>query len=254
MVAELVTTYGRYILTKMQDIAKRLGFQIIYGDTDSLFLNNPPSEKSICKFQDICNKELDIDLEIKNRYSTLILSAGKKHYIGYENGLIDIVGFEGKKSDRCQFIKETFDNVITSVVKHNTNPIPSLTKAVSNLKSGKVKPNLLKKSIRLGQNPNEYKSQSCQAAKIGKAVGAKKGELIEYFDSNIMKAGKSWSVNPADIDIPKYKQTLWNTVREVLEITGYPVEDLAKEFGVNILSHKNNNGHNNAEPPSGVTG
>ena len=46
MVAELVTTYGRYILTKMQDIAKRLGFQIIYGDTDSLFLNNPPSEKS----------------------------------------------------------------------------------------------------------------------------------------------------------------------------------------------------------------
>jgi DNA polymerase elongation subunit (family B) len=56
----------------MQNIAKRLSFQIIYGDTDSLFLNNPPSEKSLCKFQDICNKELDIDLEIKNQRHTLL--------------------------------------------------------------------------------------------------------------------------------------------------------------------------------------
>ena len=104
MVAELITTYGRYTLTKMQQIAKRLGFEIIYGDTDSLFLNNPPSEKSLSKFQNICAKELDIELEIKNRYSTLILSAGKKHYVGNENGLVDIVGFEGKKSDRCKFV------------------------------------------------------------------------------------------------------------------------------------------------------
>jgi DNA polymerase, archaea type len=130
MVAEFVRTYGRYTLSKMQDIAKRLGFQIIYGDTDSLFLNNPPSEKSLCKFQNICAKELDIELEIKNRYSTLILSAGKKHYIGYENGALDIVGYEGKKSDRCKFVNKIFTNVITSIVKNNTNPIPSLTDLV----------------------------------------------------------------------------------------------------------------------------
>jgi hypothetical protein len=127
---------------------------------------------------------------------------------------------------------------------------------MSNLESGKVKPNLLKKSIRLGQNPNEYKSQSCQAAKIGKAVDAKKGELVEYFDSNIKKAGKSWSVNPADIDIPKYKQILWNSVSEVLEIAKYPIEDLVKKFGVKTTTNKkknSNDGHGNAEPSRGVT-
>jgi DNA polymerase elongation subunit (family B) len=255
MVAELITTYGRYTLTKMQEIAKKSGFQIIYGDTDSLFLNSPPSEKSLCKFQNVCAKELDIDLEIKNRYSTLILSAGKKHYIGYEkNGALDIVGYEGKKSDRCKFVNKIFTDVITSIVKNNTNPISSLTKAMSNLELGKVKPNLLKKSIRLGQNPNDYKSQSCQAAKIGKSVGAQKGELVEYFDSNTKKAGKTWSVNPADIDIPKYKQTLWNTVNEVLEIAGYPIEDLAQKFGVKVIRRKNDNdGHNDAEPSRGVT-
>ena len=61
---------------------------------------------------------------------------------------------------------------------------------------------------------------------------AKQGELVEYFDSNIKKSGKSWSVNPRDIDVSKYKQTLWNTVEEVLEIVGYPVDDLAEKFGV----------------------
>jgi DNA polymerase I len=239
IVAEFVTTYGRYTLTKMQDIAKKLGFEIIYGDTDSLFLNNPPSEKSLCKFQNMCAKELDIDLEIKNRYSTLILSAGKKHYIGYEkNGALDIIGYEGKKSDRCKFVNKTFTDVITSIIKNNTNPISILTKAVSDLESGKVNPNLLKKSIRLGQNPKDYKSQTCQAAKIGCAVGAKQGELVEYFDSNIKKTGKSWSKNPRHIDVLKYKQTLWNTVSEVLEISKYPVEDLAMKIGVKTIKRK----------------
>lgn len=44
-----------------------------------------------------------------------------------------------------------------------------------------------------------------------------------------------------------YKQMLWNTVREILEIAGHPVEDLAKEFGVkNLKSERNMDGHGNA--------
>ena len=185
---------------------------------------------------------MDIEIEVKNTYSTLILSAGKKHYIGYEKGLVDIVGYEGKKSDRCEFVKKIFDDVIISIVKNNTNPIPGLVKAMSALESGRVNPKLLKKSIRLGQNPKDYTSQTCQAAKIGKAVGAKKGELVEYFDSNIKKSGQSWSKNSNHIDISKYKQTLWNSLSEVLEIAKYPVEDLAKKFGVKTTKRKNDNG------------
>jgi hypothetical protein len=41
---------------------------------------------------------------------------------------------------------------------------------MSDLESGKVHPNLLKKFIKLSHNPNEYTSQSCQAAKIGKPL------------------------------------------------------------------------------------
>jgi DNA polymerase I len=37
-VAELITAYGRYTISKMKGIAKNMGFEIVYGDTDSLFL------------------------------------------------------------------------------------------------------------------------------------------------------------------------------------------------------------------------
>jgi DNA polymerase, archaea type len=249
MVAELVTTYGRYTLAKMQGIAKRLGFQIIYGDTDSLFLNKLPFKNSLNKFQELCREQLDIEIEVKNNYSTLILSSGKKHYIGYENGLIDIVGYEGKKSDRCEFVKGIFNDVITGIVKSNANPVPNLAKAMRALESGRVNPKLLKKSIRLGQNPMDYASQTCQAAKIGTAVGAKKGELVEYFDSSIKKTGRSWSKDYRHIDILKYKQTLWNSVREILEITGYATEDLARKFGVKTFD-RNKNGHDMQNLPA----
>jgi DNA polymerase I len=38
-VAELITAYGRYMISKMKDIAQNMGFEIVYGDTDSLFLH-----------------------------------------------------------------------------------------------------------------------------------------------------------------------------------------------------------------------
>jgi DNA polymerase, archaea type len=252
-VAELITAYGRQTLSKMQDIARDLGFEIIYGDTDSLFLHNPPSKESLSNFKDLSYRQLDIELEIKNTYFNFILSRSKKHYLGYgvnDKGkeVLDIVGFEGNKDDRPEFINNVFKQLANDVVVSGTDPMPNLRHAMSDLKEVSCNPDSLKISKVLGENPEDYKSQTCQASKIGKALGARKGDLIQYFHSDIKKTGKSWSVNPADIDILKYKQMLWNTVREILEIAGYDVKDLAKEFGVKNQerSKRNTNGHGNA--------
>jgi DNA polymerase elongation subunit (family B) len=172
--------------------------------------------------------------------------------------VLDIVGFEGNKSDRPEFVNNVFRQVVNDVIKYAIDPIPNLRRAMSDLELApyKINADLLKISKILGENPEDYKSQGSQAAKIGKALGARKGDLIQYFDSDIKKTGKSWSLDPADIDIAKYKLMLWNTVREILEIAGYPVQDLSKEFGVKTpkknktRSHKKMNddadGHGNA--------
>jgi DNA polymerase elongation subunit (family B) len=232
-VAELVTAAGRYTLSKMQYIANHdYGFEIIYGDTDSLFLNNT-SEKSLLEFQERFNREYDIELEVKNRYDKLLLSAGKKHYIGYEKGIIDSVGFEGEKSDRCKFFHRVYDQLINDIIKQEIDPIPNVRKAISDLDSeNKVNPDLLKISQVVGKD--NY-NQSSRIGKIAKALGAKKGDTIEYFNANEKKTGKSWTINPTEIDIQHTKQLLWNTIDEVLEISGYPIEQLATEFGCCVI-------------------
>jgi DNA polymerase, archaea type len=243
-VAEFVTTYGRYTLSKMQEIAKRLGFSILYGDTDSLMLNNPPSEKALTKFQELCKSELDVDMEIKKRYRRFILSAGKKHYLGIgvddkNRAVFDIVGFEGKKSDRCEFTHKVFRNVINSILKENTNPIPELTKAFTDLTAGKINSKLLIKSIKLGQNPEDYKELGDLPSQVGRTLKARKGDLVEYFTANKKKFGKSWCLDLKHADLHDYAEKTWNTVKEVLKLSGYPTEELERKLIVDKYADAN---------------
>ena len=129
----------------------------------------------------LCNRDLDIELEIKNTYFNFILSSGKKHYLGFgvndKKEVIDIVGFEGNKNDRPEFINNAFKQLVNDIVRHDIDPIPNLRRAMSDLQEVPFKINLklLKISKVPGENPEDYKSQTCQASKIGKALGARKG-------------------------------------------------------------------------------
>jgi DNA polymerase elongation subunit (family B) len=91
----------------MKDIAQNIGFEIVYGDTDSLFLNYVNSGsaelEALSKFKEECNRQLGVDAEHAKTYQTAIISDKKKHYIGWtgiEGGDSDIVGMEGEKNDR----------------------------------------------------------------------------------------------------------------------------------------------------------
>jgi DNA polymerase elongation subunit (family B) len=237
-VAELITAAGRYILFEMQRTANRdYGFEIIYGDTDSLFLNKT-SDKSVKDFQEKFNKKYDIELEVKNRYDKLLLSAGKKHYCGYENNEIDIVGYEGKKSDRCTLFHQVFFQILQDIFKREIDPILNVRKIFRNLDFNQVNSDLLQISKRVNKPLDEYEKSS-QIYKIATATGAKQGDLIKYFSANEKKVGRSWTLDYAEADIPHYKQLLWNTIDETLEIAGDSLVELAKEFDVKVEKKPN---------------
>jgi DNA polymerase I len=61
-VAELVTAFGRDNLTTMQTIANGLGFVTLYGDTDSLFVNNVKRIKDLQKFIEECKSMLGVEV------------------------------------------------------------------------------------------------------------------------------------------------------------------------------------------------
>ena len=62
-VTELTTAFGRETLVHMEQIAKEVyGFDIIYGDTDSIFVTNVTDENDIKKFIFECYILLNIDV------------------------------------------------------------------------------------------------------------------------------------------------------------------------------------------------
>jgi DNA polymerase elongation subunit (family B) len=260
-VAELITAYGRYTLSKMQEIAKEMGLNVVYGDTDSLFIeicinnyeecnvgntgsrtvtqmnnnnNNNIITEQVSKFKEECNKRLGIEVEHAKTYKTAIISSKKKHYIGW-SGIpgegLDIVGMEGEKNDRPKWINNVFRRVVRNVLgaeENNTDPISTVKKAVYDLELGKVNHELLTRSVKLSKNPEEYHNPNDRKRRLGIAVGARKGDVIEYYESDSNKAG--YSLNYQDISIRKYKLILWKTVKEILEIAGYNISSLEQDL------------------------
>jgi DNA polymerase I len=211
-VAELTTAYGRYTLARMQEIATNMSFEIVYGDTDSLFIHhnnhdnngNTNVQEIISKFQEICNSQLGIEVEHTKTYQKAIISDKKKHYIGWtgiEEKELDIVGMEGDKNDRPKWINTVFRQTVCDIFA-NKDPTINLKKAISDLESGNVISQMLKRSNRLSKNPEEYENENDRKRKIGLAIGARKGDVIEYYESD-NKEG--YSLSPQNISIKKYK-------------------------------------------------
>ena len=219
-----------------------MGFEIVYGDTDSLFLhtgNNKTDlslnvEEGVSKFKEECSKQLGIEVEHAKTYKTAIISDKKKHYVGWtgiQGKEPDIVGMEGDKNDRPKWINSVFRQTVCDIVTNSSNngncdPIANLKKAISDLQSGNVNPELLKRSNKLSKNPEEYENENDRKTKIGLAIGARKGDVIEYYESD---SREGYSLNPQEISIRKYKIMLWKAVKDIMEIAGYDIAALEQE-------------------------
>jgi DNA polymerase elongation subunit (family B) len=134
----------------MQAIANELGFSTLYGDIDSLFVNNV---KDANKFIAECKSRLGVDVAHDKTFSKLIL-VGKKHYIGIPPDPIKepiIKGMEGIKSDRPEFIRRVFGQLVEDV-KNSVNPIPKLKEALYQLENRQVSPELLAVSLVMRKN------------------------------------------------------------------------------------------------------
>ncbi|RLF25106.1 MAG: DNA-directed DNA polymerase I [Thermoprotei archaeon] len=111
-VAESTTAIGRYAIKRTLEKAQELGLEVIYGDTDSLFIKNPPSEK-VSNLIKWAEKELKIDLDVDKVYRYVTLSERKKNYLGVlESGSVEIKGLLGKKRNTPEFLKQAFANLI----------------------------------------------------------------------------------------------------------------------------------------------
>src|SRR5436853_184820 len=120
----------------MKSAADDMSFAVLYGDTDSLFVNHVKNLEDAKKFTSECRSKLGVDVGHERTFTHLIL-VSKKHYIGIEPDLGKeqiIKGMGGLKSDRPEFIHTAFRQLVNDI-KNGVNPIPKLRQSLLALDS-----------------------------------------------------------------------------------------------------------------------
>jgi len=131
--AESVTAYGRYYIHKVIDLAKKHGFDVLYSDTDSIFLILGSKKKEdALKLVETVNSELPgiMELDYEGFYPSGIFvsakqgeyGAKKKYALLDEKGVVKITGFETVRRNWSFIAKEVQGEVLNIVLKERDLP------------------------------------------------------------------------------------------------------------------------------------
>jgi len=203
----------------MQHIANEVyGFNIIYGDTDSIFVTNVKKENDIIKFIAECWILLDIDVEESYIYKKFLITK-KKHYIGIstdDKREPDIKGMERIRSDRPLWFNK-IEKQFAYDIKHSEDPTINVLKEYKELENGQVFLSELVIKLTLQKDPDKYAQNSLQRT-VGLELNAKQGDTLSYYKSDISGGGSS---NIDLISTRKYLEILRTTVEDSLKLMGY---------------------------------
>ncbi|HYZ50480.1 MAG TPA: DNA polymerase domain-containing protein, partial [Nitrososphaeraceae archaeon] len=164
-VADATAAIGRTTTTKTIEKCKEIGIDVVYGDTDSLFLKNP-SNIQVDQISAWARSNLGVDLEIDKQYRYVVFSELKKNYLGVlADGTVDVKGLTGKKSHTPPFIRNAFYNILDILSKVNSEKDFESAKEkikhiiqenARNLESRKIPSSDLTFNVMVNKSPSKY--------------------------------------------------------------------------------------------------
>jgi DNA polymerase I len=227
--AEATTAIGRYTILETIKKCEAIGIEVIYGDTDSLFLKKPTDDQIHIVIEQ-AKKEHGVDLEIDKIYRYCVLSNRKKNYLGVtKSGSVDVKGLTGKKSHTPPFIRKLFYELLDVLSrvetvedferakKQITEKIATCAKKVE---SKEIPLEDLTFNVMISKAPSEYIKtvpQHIQAARLLESIReVKKGDKISY-----VKILNKPGVKPVEmakkeeIDSKKYMEFMESTLDQI---------------------------------------
>jgi hypothetical protein len=107
--------------------------------------------------------------------------------------------------------------------------IPVIIQASEDLDYGRFEAKDMQFTEQLDKSPNQYPNDKDIRVKVlGLELGAGKGELAYWYESLANKRGYSTKIK--DLSVKKYKQILWDKIKDVLEIAGYDISAIEQEL------------------------
>ncbi|KAJ9113184.1 hypothetical protein QFC22_006023 [Naganishia vaughanmartiniae] len=201
--AALTTFKGREILTQTKELAEGLSLDVVYGDTDSVFVNS-----NVTNYQEAIKIANDFKRHVNERYRLLeidldnvfarVLLLQKKKYAAVKisedgSAKTEIKGLDMVRREYCKLSK----NVSSRVLDHILSGRPTeevvnevheyLTTIGNDLREGRVDLDDLVVHKRLGKNPEDYPDKGSQphvqvALRLKqKGTMVKAGDVVPYL-------------------------------------------------------------------------
>ncbi|MBL7206773.1 MAG: ribonuclease H-like domain-containing protein [Candidatus Aenigmarchaeota archaeon] len=224
--AETAASFGRMYIKKVNAMAEKK-FDVVYGDTDSLFLK-VNSRQSAIEFMKKVNRYLPgiIEFTLQGIYvsgifvSTKAGTAAKKRYALLDkDGKMVIRGFEKVRKDWANIAKDTQEKVLFAILKDRDpeKAVKIVRDILQELEKGKVPEKDLVIYTQITRPLDEYEqigphvSAAKRAAKRGKSIKA--GTTIGYI---ITKGSGSISDRAEIIEFAKEPDTEYYKNNQIL--------------------------------------
>ena len=194
--AAATTAYARHYIKTTIDAAKKEGFDVIYGDTDSCFFTlGTKTRTDATRFISTINKTLPgvMELELEGYFSRGLFveakgsktGAKKKYALLKEDDSLKIVGFEFVRRNWSQLAKDAQEHVLTLILhEKNEEAIEYVKKILEKLKSGTFPIEKLIIKTQITREISQYSSQGphVHVAKqlIDKGEKVPPGTIISY--------------------------------------------------------------------------
>ena len=250
-VFEEINRFARQILLKTKDIVQRAGFDLIYADTDAIFLKKKDATRR--DYEDIMKiliRETGLEMALEFHYKFLVLlyieadekMEARKHYFGltYDNQLITR-GIDTRRHDSPIFIKEFQTTLLSKLFNCNSseevltigyeNALLYITQSIDKLMNGEVQITDLVISKLLRQNIEKYRSLFPHVAAAIRlnvsGVIAGRGDNIQYVHSDSHHTDPMHRITPAKLilsesyDKEKYLELLLDSAEAVLSVFGF---------------------------------
>lgn len=211
--AEATSAWGRETIRTAMERARELGLEIIYGDTDSLFVRDDPERvESLLKW---IGEALGMEARVDRRYRKVLFTEAKKRYGGLtEDGKIETVGLEIVRGDWSAIAKEAQLAALEAILREGREEaLRRVRETIRALREGKVpvKKLIIWKKLTKGLDEYEVAAPHVTVARRMMEAGweVKPGDLVGFVIMKgkgrlYEKAVPYFEADPSNIDVDYY--------------------------------------------------
>jgi DNA polymerase I len=213
-VAEAATAWGRHIILTTVDAATKIGLEVVYSDTDSIFVNN--DTEKINNLSEKVGKEIGLEIKPDTIYKRILFTEAKKKYAGLlPDGRLDIVGLEVVRGDWASCAKNVQEKVLEIILKKKApdEATEYVRQYIAELRRKKVayKDLIIWKTLAKPVEEYEVKAPHVEAARLllkegwELSMGDKVGYVITVGSGKLYEKAKPYFLTSYDkVDVEYY--------------------------------------------------